>query len=140
MGKTDEAWEEVGSHFTRLGRRFRENYAAREGKGEVGPDVKDAFKGLVDAAERVASTIGDTVRDEDVRSEAKAAANSFVEALGTTFSEVGDELRKVFTTKTEDEPTTEAEDESTAEAAREVAEAAGDVMPDEEEEDSSEGA
>ena len=128
MTKTDDAWKEVGSHFTRLGQKFTKHYESQEGTEEIGPDIKDAFQGLAQAAERVAVTISDSVRDEEVKAEAKAAANSFVGALGATFGEVGEELKKVWTT------TAPAESEDLEDAQREVAEAAGDVMPDEEEE------
>jgi len=72
----------------------------------------------------VASTIGDTLRDPEVKMEAKQAATSFVDALGATFGEVGEELRKVFKT--------DRKTESMDEAGREVAEAAGDMMPEDE--------
>ena len=121
MSKTDDAWREVGSHFTRLGEKFNDHYRSREGSEELGSDIKDAFRGLAKAAERVAATISDTARDDDVKAEAKAAANSFVGALGVTFDQIGDELDRVV-------KTTPSED--LADAEREVAEAAGDVMPD----------
>ncbi|MFQ5966345.1 MAG: hypothetical protein ACE5MI_01900 [Acidimicrobiia bacterium] len=124
MTKTDDAWKEVGDHFTRLGEKFTEHYESQEGTEEIGPDIKDAFQGLAKAAERVAATISESARDEDVKAAAKAAANSFVGALGATFGEVGEEVKKVW------KPTAPAESEELEDAQREIAEAAGDVIPD----------
>lgn len=131
MTDADESWAEVGEHFSKLGKSFRDHYEEQEGAEEAGADIKEAFKGLADAAGRVATTVGESFRDPVVKTEAKEAANSIVAAIGTTFGEVSDELKRVLSGA--DEQAVESE-EIEVEAAHEVAEAAGDVEFDEPEE------
>jgi hypothetical protein len=106
MTNADESWSEVGDHFTRLGRKFRDHYEAQDRPSEVQANLEEAFKGLAEATQRVAATIGEVFRDPEVKEEAGAAASSFITALGATFGEVTDELRRRFE---ESGPPTEAE-------------------------------
>lgn len=65
--------------------------------GEEGPsegDVKDAFRTLGAAFERVMDAVGSAFRDPDVRDQTKQAASSLVSALGATFEELGEELKR----------------------------------------------
>lgn len=125
MTNADESWAEVGEHFSRLGKTFRRHYADQEGAEEAGADIKDAFKGLAEAAERVATTVGEAFKDPEVKVEAKEAANSIVAAIGTTFGEVSDELKRVLSGS--EVGGDEVSEEADAQAAEEVVEAAGEV-------------
>lgn len=99
----DAAWNRVSEQFAALGERLRSRYeespladegsAQREG-GVDRDSVQDALRTLGDAAERLAATVGGTVRDPEVQAEAKRAASSLVDALGITFSQVTEDIRR----------------------------------------------
>lgn len=95
----DAAWNRVSEQFATLGESLRRRFdsddpqptEAVEGSRE---SLQDAFRTLGDAAERLASTVGSVLRDSGVQTEAKQAASSLVDALGLTFSQVGDDIRR----------------------------------------------
>lgn len=104
MGETDQAWQEVGEKFTALGRRFKQHYEDRgegaeptEGEVTAGAptDVKKAMDNVGDSLERVFGSIGDSLQDDAVKEQARSAFSSLVDALGATFSEIGQEVRKM---------------------------------------------
>ena len=64
--------------------------------GDEGPSeekVREAVSTLGTAAQSMIDSLGEAMRDPEVRGQVKDAAASFVAALGTTFSRLGDELR-----------------------------------------------
>ncbi len=63
---------------------------------EGGPsegEVRDALRTLGDAGRRMIDSLGNAMRDPEVREHVRTAAASLVTALGATFSELGRELR-----------------------------------------------
>ncbi len=118
MGDTDQAWQEVSEKFTALGRKFKQHYEDRgegaeptEGDVTAGApaDVKRAMDNVGDSLERVFGSIGDSFQDDDVKEQARSAFSSLVDALGATFSEIGQEVRKMG------QPKDEVEEEATRE-------------------------
>lgn len=116
MGDTDQAWQEVGEKFTALGRKFKQHYEDRgegteptEGDVTAGApaDVKKAVDNVGDSLERVFGSIGDSLQDEEVKSQARSAFSSLVDALGATFSEIGQEVRKMGQPRDENEASRE---------------------------------
>lgn len=112
MGDTDQAWQEVGEKFTALGRKFKQHYEDRgegteptEGEVTAGApaDVKKAMDNVGDSLERVFGSIGDALQDEDVKNQTRSAFSSLVDALGATFSELGQEVRKMGQPREADE-------------------------------------
>ena len=104
MAETDQSWQEVGEKFTALGRRFKEHYEARgvseEGTPGDGPvdeksELKQAMDTMGEGLERVFGSIGDSLQDDEVKSQAKSAFSSLLDAIGDTFSELGDEVRNM---------------------------------------------
>jgi hypothetical protein len=93
----EAAWNRVTEQFSSLAERVRSHYqnrpAEEPGPSEANDSVRDAMRSLGDAADRLASTVGDAVRDPDVQSDAKRAANSLVDAIGLTLSQIGGEIR-----------------------------------------------
>jgi hypothetical protein len=90
-----DPWDRVGDQFASLKDKLRDTYrqqAADEGPTE--DEVKDAFRTLGKAWDRLADAVGAAVRDEGVRQQAKAAATGFFDAVGAAFSDLGSELRK----------------------------------------------
>ncbi len=96
MGHTDEAWNEVGEQFKSLGLSLKRLYeSAGEPKAEDPPsdeEMKDAFKTIGDGITHAFSAVGDAVGDPEIRAETRQTAASFFDALGTTFSEVGEDI------------------------------------------------
>lgn len=56
--------------------------------------MRSALETLGEAARAVADSVGNAMKDPNVREQVKDATASFVTALGQTFSQLGDELRK----------------------------------------------
>jgi hypothetical protein len=96
MGQSDEAWNDVGEQLKSLGVMFKSHYQAYEGEDitEVVSDdeVKDALRTLGESAKAAFGTIGDAFADAEIREEARQTAGSFFDALGATFSELGDDI------------------------------------------------
>ena len=96
---TRKAWDEVGDRFSDVGRKFGEHYrklgaeagaAAEERKRALGDAVKEAVGEL----DHALTALGDSLRDPETKDSLKQAARSFGDALSTTFSDLGDEIRK----------------------------------------------
>jgi CRISPR/Cas system type I-B associated protein Csh2 (Cas7 group RAMP superfamily) len=93
----DAAWDRVSEQFASLGDRLRQRYEASDVAAEEpagAESVQDALRTLGDAAERLATTIGSAVRDPEVQADAKRAASSLMDALGITFSQVSEDIRR----------------------------------------------
>jgi len=93
----EAAWNRVTEQFSALADRVKQHYQTHDQAAptpaEAGDSVRDALRTLGDAADRLASTVGDAVRDPDVKSTARTAANSLVDAIGLTLSQLGGDLR-----------------------------------------------
>lgn len=93
----EAAWNRVNEQFGALADRVKQHYQTQDEAAptatEASDSVRDALRTLGDAADRLASTVGDAVRDPDVKSNARLAANSLVDAIGLTLSQIGGDLR-----------------------------------------------
>ena len=90
-----DPWERLGDQFASLKDKLRDTY--RQQSADEGPsedDVKDAFRTLGKAWDRLADAVGAAVKDDGVRQQAKQAATGFFDAVGSAFSQLGSELRK----------------------------------------------
>lgn len=90
-----DPWAEAGRRWASISDKLKEHYrglAGDEGPGE--DEIKSALDTLGDAARTVADSVGSAMKDPQVREQVKDAAASFVTALGQTFSQLGDELRR----------------------------------------------
>lgn len=98
MSQSDESWNDVGERFKKLGSMFKQHYEAQdaEGTSEAVSDeeVKEAFATLGESIKTAFATVGDAVKDPEVQDEAKQTAKSFFDAIGATFTELGDEFNK----------------------------------------------
>ncbi len=94
-GANGDPWQEAGERWATIGRRLREQY--RTIAGDDGPtedEVREAVVVLGDAARRIVDAVGGAMRDPAVRDQVRDAAASLVSALGTTFHDLGEELRR----------------------------------------------
>jgi hypothetical protein len=115
--KTSEDWRKVGDQFAVIGERFKEHYEKVEASD---PDedasvdqVRSALRTLGDALDNVFTAVGQAFRDPALRSEAKEAAGAIATALGATFNELSDEVRRLIGSETKGETGT-ATDAGTA--------------------------
>jgi hypothetical protein len=93
-GASDEAWRQASEHFTALGSKLRNRY--QEIVGDDGPaeeDVREAFVTIGTAAQSLVDSIGESMRDPEVREQLKDATSTFFSAIGKTLTQLGDELR-----------------------------------------------
>jgi Flp pilus assembly pilin Flp len=97
MSETSAAWEQVGERFTELGQRIKQQFDARAGFGEEeGEKVDDALQKLSNALDAAFTAIGDTLRDDDVKTQLKETASAFGSAVTTTFQELSEDLKARF--------------------------------------------
>jgi len=93
----EAAWKRVTEQFSSLADRVRQHYREQDPAsptpGEAGDSVRDALRTLGDAADRLATSVGDAVRDPEVRQTARTATNSLVDAVGLTLSQLAGDLR-----------------------------------------------
>ena len=96
MSQSDETWNEVGDGFKKLGSLFKQHYQAQDQDGEAvsEDEVKDAIHKIGEGLKTAFVTVGDAVKDPEVKDEAKQTAKSFFDAVGATFTELGDEISK----------------------------------------------
>lgn len=90
-----DPWSTFHDEFGDLGERIKETY--RKVASEDGPseeEIKEAFGTLIGAWDQVAGSVSTALQDPEVRARLKTAASSFATAVGTTISELGDELRE----------------------------------------------
>lgn len=90
-----DPWAEAGRRWASISDKLKEHYRGLAGEDGPGEDeIKSALDTLGEAARTVADSVGSAMKDPEVREQVKDAAASFVTALGQTFSQLGDELRK----------------------------------------------
>ena len=97
MSTQRQAWDEVGDRFSTLTRRFREKYEARSeepGAAEATEQLKGALRSLIDAVDGAATTLNEMARDPETRQDAKTTMLALRDALNTSFTELGEEVRK----------------------------------------------
>lgn len=94
-----KAWDQVGQHFSDVGRRISERY--REERGETGsasaaqlPAVSDAIRKVVGQLDQTFTSLGNALRDPETNEGLKRAGRSLSEALDATFSGLGGEIKR----------------------------------------------
>jgi uncharacterized protein YyaL (SSP411 family) len=98
-GETKKAWDEVGQHFSDVGKRIGEHY--RNLEDETKPSaatqrqsVNDAVKKVVDELDQAFTGLGNALRDPQTKDSLNKAARSLGNALDSTFSGLGDRIRQ----------------------------------------------
>ena len=92
---TEDPWDNVGLEFKKLGGRLRDAYGrAADGAGPTEEEVRDAFAVLARAWSQVAGSVGEALKDPEVRDILRSAASSLATALGSTISDLGTELAR----------------------------------------------
>jgi hypothetical protein len=99
-----QAWNEVGDRFASLGKRLSQRYEEAGPSGEAGArdtqrKLEDAAKEVGDQISRAFDALGATIRDDEAKADLKQAMGAVGEALGTTFDEAGQAIRKAVRSK-----------------------------------------
>lgn len=88
-------WDEAGERFAAFGRALAARYKQLEQEqGAQEREVRDALRTVTQTLDRAFTSLGDTLRDPHAKEELKAAARSLADALGSTFEEVAEEVRR----------------------------------------------
>jgi enamine deaminase RidA (YjgF/YER057c/UK114 family) len=96
MTEAKVAWDEAGSKASALGLKLKMHF--EEAKSEVEKDqAKNLLEKMAEVMEEAFSTVGDVAKDSAVRSDVLDLGRALTEAMGATFAEVSDDVRKAFT-------------------------------------------
>ena len=119
MTESQQAWDDVAQQFRSLGRSLQERYREQAPSEREPADrgaVDAAVRTLTDAVETVIESVGAAVRDTEFRDQAKQAAQSLVDALGATVTDLGDDIRAGFPPRYEPPADSDAEGAAPAES------------------------
>jgi hypothetical protein len=95
MADATDRWNEVGARFTELGAHLKQRYSANTMLDEQQRrDFEDGMRHVGDALDAGFTTLGDAMRDPDMRDEFKRAGVAIADALAATFSDVADEIKR----------------------------------------------
>ncbi len=95
MAEAKEKWDEVGERFGELGRSLKDRFDANAAFGvDEREKVNDALRQLTDALDAGFTTLGDTLRDPDMRDELKSAGSSIADAIAATMRDVSDAIKR----------------------------------------------
>jgi hypothetical protein len=90
MDETKRAWDDVSHGFEKLGEMISERY--KRTTSDAG--AKDAIRRAVDELDRAFTSLGDSLRDDEVREHLRATGKKLGDALKTTFSDVSERVRR----------------------------------------------
>ncbi len=94
MADAKDRWDEVAERFTELGRNLKGRFDANAAFGADERDqVNDALRQLGDALDAGFTTIGDTLRDPEMRDEMKTAGASVADAIKATLRDISDSIK-----------------------------------------------
>jgi len=95
MAEAKEKWDEVAERFSELGRSLKGRFDANAAFGvEEREKVNDALRQLTDALDAGFTTIGETLRDSEMRDEMKSAGSSIADAIAATMRDVSDAIKR----------------------------------------------
>jgi uncharacterized protein YyaL (SSP411 family) len=97
--QTREAWDDVGKHFSDVGKRIGEHYRNLEDETRTSAatqrqTVNDAIKKVVDELDQAFTGLGNALRDPQTKESLNKAAKSLSDALDSTFSGLGERMRQ----------------------------------------------
>jgi hypothetical protein len=95
MAEAKEKWDEVAERFSELGRSLKGRFDANAAFGvDEREKVNDALRQLTDALDAGFTTIGETLRDPEMRDEMKSAGSSIADAIAATMRDVSDAIKR----------------------------------------------
>jgi hypothetical protein len=100
MTGSKDAWAEVDRRFSEFGRIVAERHR-KAGEEQQAPPTQQAKRSLEEAFSVVTkqldvafSAAGDTIRDPEAKETLKQAGKAVMNALGSTVTDVGNQIRK----------------------------------------------
>jgi hypothetical protein len=98
MSQSDQAWSKVAEQLGTVGSMVKYHYHAQESDARPEPasqeEVKDALRILGESTLAALGTVGDALKDPEVKVEVRETAGLFLDALGLSVSELGADLSK----------------------------------------------
>jgi len=95
MTDAKQRWDTVGEQFTELGKSFKARYKTNATfDEEQRRQLDDALRNVGEALDAGFTTIGDSMRDPEMRDEVKRAGIAVADALAATFNDVAEEIRR----------------------------------------------
>jgi hypothetical protein len=98
-----DVWGQVADGFSSLGQSMKDRYRGEDDAPSPADDadaardaLREAFERLVSAGRDVGQRAVDTLRDDDVRAQAKQAASTLNDALSATVDLIGREVGGLF--------------------------------------------
>jgi hypothetical protein len=100
-GSTKDSWGEVGERFSEWGRMVAERHRSLGQEEGSAPEedrrkLDEAVEAVIRELDQAFKALGDTFRDPEGKRQLGLAVRSFGDALSTTFTEAGEEIRKRF--------------------------------------------
>ena len=95
MSQLDEAWNDVGEQFKKLGSVFKEHYdeyGVDEAVDVSDEAFEDAMRSLGEGLRAAVGAVGDSIKDPELATDVRDTAGSLFTALGATFSEIGSQI------------------------------------------------
>jgi ElaB/YqjD/DUF883 family membrane-anchored ribosome-binding protein len=122
-------WSEAGERLNSLGSSLKAHYARQRGEEaeHSREELNAAVRKLTTAVQDAFEAVGSAAKDPEVKDEVKKVGQSVGQALGVTFNEVSEDLRKAFSQRKGDvgqSPSTGAGPSATAGPAATAAPAA----------------
>ncbi len=92
------AWDETGERLSSLGSSLRTHYERQRGSegAQTKQELEAAIKQLGSAVRDAFDAVGAAAKDPEVRDDVKKVGQSLSDALGATFGEVSQDLRRTF--------------------------------------------
>lgn len=117
MSEFEDSWQNVAGEFRTLGFAFRDHYRATKGEADTTPseeEVRNALHTVTEAVDTALTSVGKAIRDPEVQKNAKDAASSLIEALGASFTQLGESIDRTLrrSRQTGEAPAGEAQAES----------------------------
>jgi hypothetical protein len=102
MADSRQAWSEVADRFGELGLKLKLHYEQAAGEDADDGSLRRALEELRDSVDQAFDAVGNAVKDQAVKDDARDVARSLRDALATTFAEASDDLRSCFKRKDAD--------------------------------------
>jgi hypothetical protein len=98
MADSRAAWNDAGERLTELGQKLKTHYEQQHGTDstQAREELADAAKRLGGAVQDAFEALGAAAKDKTVQADVKQVGQSVYDALGATFGQVSEELRRSF--------------------------------------------
>ena len=95
--RNDQAWRRVGEELNSLAEGFRghrQRLESADSAERAEPELRDGLRTLTEACDRLATGVGNALRDPEIHGDAKRTAAALFEALSTSFDDLGRRIRE----------------------------------------------